>query len=126
MQNKLASLLSLINELRAFPLTVQGCSSAASILEKMENEIKSIECDSFSIPPKGKRGDYKYGCMAVNATDYRAVIKSDSIIAITETKGANKSNTSILMNSGNWLEVDVSYEEVISKHLGYLRECAGR
>ena len=37
MQKKLASLLSLINELRHMPLTEQGCSSAACILDKMES-----------------------------------------------------------------------------------------
>ena len=124
-QNAVDSILSLIGILRNKPLTAQGCYDAVCIIDKIENEIKAIDSNLFSAPQEGDIGEHKYGCIAVKTTDYRAVIKSDSIITITEAKVANGLITSILLNSGNWLEVDAPYEVVISAWFGHLRNVRG-
>lgn len=123
MQKKLASLLSLINELRHMPLTEQGCSSAACILDKMESVAKDIDSNSFSAPQGKACSENMYGLMSVKNIDYRALIKLDNVIAITGTEGERKASASasVLLSSGVRIDADISYEDLASVYLEYLR-----
>ncbi|MBN3265396.1 hypothetical protein H5A43_20130 [Pectobacterium brasiliense] len=61
-----------------------------------------------------------YGCMRVDTLDGRVVIKSDSVVAISECKGKYAVTAVIYLNSGKVFDTNLSYEKVTSAYLDYL------
>ncbi|MBA0216784.1 hypothetical protein H4F33_14570 [Pectobacterium brasiliense] len=61
-----------------------------------------------------------YGCMRINTIDGRIVIKSDSIVAISEIKRKHDVTAVIHLNSGKEFDTGLSYEKVASVYLDYL------
>ncbi|RRO14573.1 hypothetical protein [Pectobacterium aquaticum] len=61
-----------------------------------------------------------YGCMRINTIDGRIVIKSDSIVAISEIKRKYDVTAVIHLNSGKEFDTGLSYEKVASVFLDYL------
>lgn len=61
-----------------------------------------------------------YGCMRINTIDGRIVIKSDSIVAISEIKRKHDVTAVIHLNSGKRFDTGLSYEKIASAYLDYL------
>ncbi|WP_258034673.1 hypothetical protein [Pectobacterium odoriferum] len=61
-----------------------------------------------------------YGCLRVDTMDGRVVIKSDSVVAISECKGKYAVTAVIHLDSGKVFDTNLSYEKVTSAYLDYL------
>ncbi|WP_409161213.1 hypothetical protein [Pectobacterium sp. B2J-2] len=61
-----------------------------------------------------------YGCMRINKIDGRIIIKSDSIVAISEIKRKYDVTAVIHLNSGKEFDTGISYEKIASVYLDYL------
>lgn len=61
-----------------------------------------------------------YGCLRFNTSDFRAIVNSASVVAITEYKNQRGATAVIHLVSGMELDTELPYETLVSAYLDYL------
>ncbi|QLL95607.1 hypothetical protein HER17_18655 [Pectobacterium carotovorum] len=88
--------------------------SVSSVVDGI-NEFISSRFIEEETPSK-----YTYGCMRVDTSDGCVIIKSDSIVAISECKKESAVTAAIYLNSGKVFFTELPYERVSSAYFEYL------
>ncbi|WJM82652.1 hypothetical protein ACI51Z_13465 [Pectobacterium carotovorum] len=94
--------------------TDKNYGSVSSVVDGIDDFISSRFIEEKTLSKD------TYGCMRINTIDGRIVIKSDSIVAISEIKRKYDVTAVIHLNSGKEFDTGLSYEKVASVFLDYL------